>query len=47
VAFLKRLRAADLVALGDMWARVRADAFPSSDSTDRAEPHRLPIPARA
>jgi hypothetical protein len=30
-----------------MWTRVRADAFPGSDSTDRTEPHRLPSPARA
>jgi DNA-binding MarR family transcriptional regulator len=46
-AFLNRLRATDLVALGDMWKRVRADAFPSPDSADRTGPHRLPIPAGA
>ena len=46
-AFLNRLRATDLVALGDIWARVRAGAFPSPDPTGRTEPHRLPIPARA
>jgi DNA-binding MarR family transcriptional regulator len=46
-AFLDRLRATDLVALGDIWARVRAGAFPSSDPTGRTEPHGLPIPARA
>jgi DNA-binding MarR family transcriptional regulator len=46
-AFLNRLRATDVVALGDIWARVRADAFPSIDRTSRTEPHRLPIPARA
>jgi DNA-binding MarR family transcriptional regulator len=32
-AFLDQLRATDQVALGDIWARVRAGAFPSSDST--------------
>ena len=46
-AFLNRLRATDLVALGDIWARIRAGAFPSIGRTGRTEPHRLPIPARA
>ena len=46
-AFLNRLRATDLVALGDIWARVRAGAFPRSDSTGNTEPHRPPVPARA
>jgi DNA-binding MarR family transcriptional regulator len=45
--FLDRLRATDQVALGDIWARFRAGAFPRSDSTGNTEPHRLPIPARA
>ena len=34
-AFLDRMRASDQVALGDIWARVRAGAFPSSDPTGR------------
>jgi DNA-binding MarR family transcriptional regulator len=32
-AFLDHLRATDLVALGDIWARARAGPFPSSDPT--------------
>jgi DNA-binding MarR family transcriptional regulator len=34
-AFLDRLRATDQAALGDIWARVPAEAFPSSDQTGR------------
>ena len=45
-AFLDRLPATDQVALGDIWARVRAGTFPSPDTTVRMEPHRPPLPAR-
>jgi DNA-binding MarR family transcriptional regulator len=34
-AFLDRLRATDQVALGEIWARVRTGAFPSSDPAGR------------
>jgi DNA-binding MarR family transcriptional regulator len=34
-AFLDRLRGSDQVALGDIWARVRAGALPSSGRTGR------------
>jgi hypothetical protein len=34
-AFLDRLRATDQVALGDIWARVRAGTSPNSDPTGR------------
>jgi len=45
-AFLDRLRATDLVALGDIWARVHAVELLSSDPMDRTGPHQLPMPAR-
>ena len=38
-ALLDRLRTTDQVALGDIWARVRAEAFPSSDPTGRTVAH--------
>jgi DNA-binding MarR family transcriptional regulator len=43
-AFLDRVGATDLVALGDIWARVRAGAFLSSDPTGRTVSQTASVP---